>query len=96
MDTELVSRMAQRGLHQPNLQQLHTSDIGCTTRQCSGPTAFPHLQQLPRVLDNGIVSKISKFADDTKLCHSSRHPDEVLELGHQQASSLGKHMADEL
>ena len=31
-------------------------------------------------LDNGIVSKISKFADDTKLCHSSRHPDEVLEL----------------
>ena len=31
-------------------------------------------------LDNGIVTKISKFADDTKLCHSSRHPDEVLEL----------------
>ena len=31
-------------------------------------------------LDNGIVSKISKFADDTKLCHSSRHPDVVLEL----------------
>ena len=23
-------------------------------------------------LDNGIVSKISKFANDTKLCHSSR------------------------
>ena len=33
-------------------------------------------------LNNGIVSKISKFADDTKLCHSSRHPDpdEVLVL----------------
>ena len=31
-------------------------------------------------LDNGIVSKISKFADDTKLCHSSRNPEEVLEL----------------
>ena len=31
-------------------------------------------------LDNGIVSKISKFADDTKLCHSSWHPDKVLEL----------------
>ena len=28
----------------------------------------------------GIVSKISKFADNTKLCHSSRHHDEVLEL----------------
>ena len=32
------------------------------------------------VLENVIVSKISKFADETKLCHSSRHPDEVLEL----------------
>ena len=31
-------------------------------------------------LDNGIVSKISKFDDDTKLYHNSRHPDEVLEL----------------
>ena len=31
-------------------------------------------------LDNGIVRKISKFADDTKLCHSSRNPEEVLEL----------------
>ena len=31
-------------------------------------------------LDNSIVSKISKFADDTILCHSSRHPDEVLKL----------------
>ena len=32
-----------RGLHQPNLQQLDTSDIRCTTRKCSEPTAFPHL-----------------------------------------------------
>ena len=31
-------------------------------------------------IDNGIVGKISKFADDTKLCHSSRHTEEVLEL----------------
>ena len=31
-------------------------------------------------LDNGIVSKISKFADDTKLYHSSRNPEEVLLL----------------
>ena len=31
-------------------------------------------------LDNGIDCKISKFADDTKLCHSSRNPEEVLEL----------------
>ena len=31
-------------------------------------------------LDNGIVRKISKFADDKKLCHCSRHGEEVLEL----------------
>ena len=31
-------------------------------------------------LDNGIVSKISKFADDTKLCNISRNPDEVFEF----------------
>ena len=31
-------------------------------------------------LDSGIVNKISKFADDTKLCHRSRQTDEVLEL----------------
>ena len=31
-------------------------------------------------LDNSIVIKIFKLADDTKLCHSSRHPDEGLEL----------------
>ena len=31
-------------------------------------------------LDNGIVRKIYKFAEDTKLCHSVRYPDEVLEL----------------
>ena len=30
--------------------------------------------------DNGIFSKISKFVDDKKPCHSSRHPDEVLDL----------------
>ena len=29
---------------------------------------------------NDLVRKIPTFADDTKLCHSSRHPDEVLEL----------------
>ena len=33
-----------------------------------------------KYLDDGIVSKISKSADDTKLCHSSRNPEEVLEL----------------
>ena len=48
MDLELVSRTAPKDLCQPNLQQLDTSDIRCITRQCSGPTAFPHLHQRPR------------------------------------------------
>ena len=31
-------------------------------------------------LDNSIISKILKFADDTKLCHKARHPDDIIEL----------------
>ena len=31
-------------------------------------------------LDNKIISKISKFADDTKLCHRARHPEDIIEL----------------
>ena len=31
-------------------------------------------------LDTNIVSKISKFADDTKLCHRARNPDNIMEL----------------
>ena len=31
-------------------------------------------------LDNNIVSKISKFADDTKLCHKARHPEDIIKL----------------
>ena len=31
-------------------------------------------------LDIGIVSKMSKFADDTKLCHRARDPDDIMEL----------------
>ena len=74
MDPELVSRRAPKGLHQPNLQQLDTSDR-CTTTKCLVPLLF---FIFINDLDNGIVSKISKFANDTKLCHSSRHL--VLEL----------------
>ena len=31
-------------------------------------------------LDIGIVSQMSKFADDTKLCHRARNPDDIMEL----------------
>ena len=30
--------------------------------------------------DTNIVSKISKFSDDTKLCHIARNPHEIMEL----------------
>ena len=31
-------------------------------------------------LDINIVSEMSKFADDTKLCHRARNPDDIMEL----------------
>ena len=77
MDLELVSRTAPEGLHQISLQQLDTSTSGVPQGNILGPLLF--LMYI-NDLHNSIVSKISKLTDDTKLCHSSRHPDEVLEL----------------
>ena len=31
-------------------------------------------------LDTNIVSKMSKFADDTKPCRRARNPDDIMEL----------------
>ena len=31
-------------------------------------------------LDTNTVSKMTKFADDTKLCHRARNPDDIMEL----------------
>ena len=31
-------------------------------------------------LDNNIISKISKFANNTKLCHKARYPEDIIEL----------------
>ena len=73
MDPELVSRTAPKGVHQPNLRQLDCVTQGSVLRIL---LLFIYINDL----DNGIGSKISKFSDDTKLRHSSRHPDEVLEL----------------
>ena len=81
MDLEQVSRTATKGLRQPNLQQLDTSDIRCPPQSSVlGPLLFIIYNFYINDIDNGIASKISKFAYDTKLCHNSRHPDEVLEL----------------
>ena len=77
MNLELVGRTAPMGLHQPNLRQLTPVISGVPQVSVLGPLLFLiYINDLV----NSIVSKISKFADDTKLYHSSRHPDEVLEL----------------
>ena len=94
MDPELVSRKAPKNWHQPNLQQLDTSDIRCTTSQCSGPTA-PHLHQRTRQ---------SHSQQNIKICwwHKTLSHLKILlwsswiAIGPQQASWLGKQMADEL
>ena len=31
-------------------------------------------------LDTNIISKMSKFSDDTKLCHRAINPDDIMEL----------------
>ena len=71
MDPELVRRTVPKGLHRPNLQQQDTSDIWCTTQQCSGPTAFPHLHkwQWPRQW---------RSQQNIEICW--RQPNKVLEL----------------
>ena len=43
---------------------------------CHSPTLFLIYKN---DLDTNIVSKISKFADDTKLCHGAGNPDDIME-----------------
>ena len=39
-------------------------------------------------LDINIVSKMSKFADDTTLCHRARNPDDIMELQEEISINL--------
>ena len=41
-------------------------------------------------LDTNIVSKMSKFAVDTKLCHISRNPDDIMEVFYGQEPPSGE------
>ena len=54
-----------------------TSHIWCTTRQCIKPATISYIYEF---LDINIVRKMSKFADDTKLCHRARNPDDINKL----------------
>ena len=77
MDPELVSRTAPKGL----INQTFSSWTPVTSGVQQGSVLCPLLFLIYiNDLDNGIVSIISKFADDTKFCLTSRHPDKVREL----------------
>ena len=70
MDLELVSWSSPTSMSRPILQQLAPVTSGVPQGSALGPRLF-----LISYLDTNIVSKIYKFADDTKLCHIARNPE---------------------
>ena len=92
MDQELVCR---KELLQPNYSSWRPVTSAVSHGSVLGPLLFPiyiddinihkyinHQSTSIYIndLDNGIARKISEFTDDAKLFHSSRYPDEILEL----------------
>ena len=78
MDHILVSWTSASTMHQQIQQQLGTGHIWCTTRLCIRPTTVCYMYI--NDLDTNIVSKIFKFANDTKLCNRARNPDNIWKL----------------
>ena len=60
----------------------HTGHLWCTTRLYIGLTtvSYIYIYTFINDLDTNIVRKMSKFADDTKICHGAKNQDDKMEL----------------
>ena len=64
-------------MHQPSYSNWAPVTSGVPQGSVLGPLLFLiYINDL----DTNIVSKMLKFADDTKLCHRARNPDDIMEL----------------
>ena len=79
MDPKLVRWSSPTSMHQPILPYSNWAPVTSGVQQGSvlGPLLFIIYTN---DLDTNIVSKMSKFADDTKLCNKARNPDDIMEL----------------